>query len=654
MNMIRSKERGGVLVIVPVALLLAVGLVVATLTLSTSNYGESTREVRRARAYYVAKAGLEQAVFDLKQATSNAVLVNAFAGIEQFHDKKTYLNCVRLQSDGQPALDPTTGLPVDARALLLNNGVELGGTFDVSVHIEGFDPLNPGAMGNSRRFVTIRSTGWVPDRNSPDAVSHTIETTVMIELTASEVFDYAYFINNWGWFYGDSIEANGNVRSNGQFDVGGTSAEVNGSPRFLGANGNDLFGYLDDNEDGLQDGLDGGIYAGWDIVGTENVQGMAGTLVAGDAINQHDFTDQVDMPNLTDLSLYEQHAISTNASINIGGTQVTDGVYGDDPGESGYLYLEGTQANPIVLNGTIVVRNGVIIKGYVTGQGVIYTGGNVYVADDITYVNGPTTTRPSGTTEADFESWLQTNQSADALGLFAREQVVLGDYTDNLWQSYVNTWMNDPANESVEDAGEDQIPNTIWGVDGIPNTTDDDPFEGDGQWEVETYSPLHQALGLIPPGSAIGDVIPGSGEDIDGDGQYDPAFQMSDVNLPVALSSGQWGGNLPSGVTNFNQVATRNIKNFDAALYTNHALAGLILAWGDTIRFNGSIVSRNEAIIYGADKLEINHDARLIGGGDNFGYFLPRSFRQIRFMKMWESVPNVHFDELAALNLTTP
>ncbi|MCA9323038.1 MAG: hypothetical protein KDB53_20015, partial [Planctomycetes bacterium] len=507
-----SKQEGSLLVAVPVALLLSVGLVVATLTMSTTNLDDSYRETRRVRAYYVAKAGLEQSVHDLKEATQTAGLVNVFARIEALNDQRVYQDCQRLAPGGLPVADPTTGLPVDARALLAQDGVSLGGTFDVSMHVEGYDPANPNALGNTRRFVTIRSTGWVPSRNAPGAASHTIETTVMVELSASEVFDYAYFINNWGWFYGNSIVANGNVRSNGQFDAGNYRPTINGSPRFLGANGLDLYGYLDDNEDGVRDGSDGGIYTGWGI-NAPKARGMVDVKVDGDYVNQHDYDGHVEMPNLSDLTIYENFAKSSGASISVGTTQVCDAVCGDDVGERQNLYLEGTAADPIVINGTIVVRGDVIIKGPVMGQGVIYAGGNVYIADDITYVNPPATTRPSGNSEAEFETWMATNQSADSLGLFAREHVVLGDFTDSTWQSYVNSWMNDPLNKSVEDAGEDKIPNTLDGLDGIAGTSDDDVLEGNNNFDVEVYTAIHDALGLIPPGKTIGDVVPGSGED---------------------------------------------------------------------------------------------------------------------------------------------
>src|SRR6185295_1342553 len=107
------------------------------------------------------------------------------------------------------------------------------------------------------------------------------------------------------------------------------------------------------------------------------------------------------------------------------------------------------------------------------------SGGNVYVPKNLTYLNPPTTWRPATNSEADTEAWLSANMGKDALGLFAREHVVVGDYTNSSWQSYVNSWVNDPLNKSKEDAGLDGVQNTKAGMDGIMGTADDDVLEND-------------------------------------------------------------------------------------------------------------------------------------------------------------------------------
>src|SRR5262249_8804931 len=155
----------------------------------------------------------------------------------------------------------------------------------------------------------------------------------------------------------------------------------------------------------------------------------------------------------------------------------------------------------------------------------------VYVADNLTYANPPTTWLPASNTEADTETWLAANTGKDFVGLFARENVVMGDFTNGTWRAYVGWWLGDPMNASQEDAGTDLIPDTRYGRDGIANTADDDPLEGDGVWTVERYTQQQYDLGLVPPGKNVGDVIPGSGEDIDGDGVFDDTLTLNDFNF---------------------------------------------------------------------------------------------------------------------------
>ncbi|MEG2465403.1 MAG: hypothetical protein RSB14_05215, partial [Kiritimatiellia bacterium] len=58
-------------------------------------------------------------------------------------------------------------------------------------------------------------------------VSRTIEETAAFVLAQSEVFDYAYFLNNYGYFLGSKSVVNGDARANGDFKVN-NGAEING------------------------------------------------------------------------------------------------------------------------------------------------------------------------------------------------------------------------------------------------------------------------------------------------------------------------------------------------------------------------------------------------------------------------------------------
>ena len=570
------------------------GLVYATTLRSVVEVKSSRSGLNDVRAKYLAQAGVERGKL-LLQAAADKSPFAPINGLTQVFDGGTEMQLYL----GEELLDGSAQV----------------GSYSVSMTLDDFNLESA--------TITIESTGYLPTAPGDLGPGEQLENwcalsvTMLYELQPSSVFDYSYFINNWGWFYGSTIFANGNAGSNAQFDVAGYHPTITGQPIYDnvawdGVNAT-LSGYRDDNGDGLQDGNDGGIFSGWDILGAHNVNG-----VGGNAENQHDFQDSVPMPNLSDLSEYEKKAIDEGSSISIGGSVVSDAVYGDGFGELGNLYLHGTVADPIVIDGPVVVQGDVIISGYVSGQGAIYTDGNVYVPDSINYLDPPTTERPADNTQASTEAWLSTNWNKDFLGLFASENVVVGDFTDFTWQWYVGGWMSHSMNKSSEDSGEDGVPNTLAGKDGILDTEDDDVLEGDGVFTVEYYTAADYAMGLIPPGKVVGDVIPGTGEDIDGDGMYDDTTTLSDLNFQDALDSGLWGGNMPFGLTDYGDISSLYANHLDATFYTNHAFCYVVFGSTDA-EINGAVVSRNESIVYGTPTISINHDSRLLGGNSGVG-----------------------------------
>ena len=586
-----DSQKGMALVGTLVVLVSLIGLLYAASRISILEVKQSRHAVDDVRTEYLAEAGAERGLNFLAQAVKNT----------NIHDPLHGLNSLFL---GGATITPFVAEPV-------MNGTRRVGSYSVTMTSLSQTPTSI--------TIAIEASGYLPD--APTALPagshvdswHAVRSTVRYSLAPSKVFDYGYFINNWGWFYGDTIYCNGNVRSNGQFDVAGYSPTVTGQPLYDAVSWDGahaaLSGYHDDNGDGLQDGNDGGAFSGWNIVGAQNLQGNG-----GHPSNQHDFQPAIPMPNLTDLSLYETSATLENGSISIAGATVTNGVYGDEPGESQNLYLVGTAANPIVLHGPVVVRGNLIISGYVTGQGAIYSGGNVYCPSSVQYVNPPTSTRPANNSQASTEQWLSNNWNKDFLGLFARENIVVGDFTDSTWQYYEAWWMGDALNSSAEDAGADGIPNTRAGRDGVMNTADDDVLEGDGQFTIQHYTAADLAAGAIPPGKHIGDPIPGTGEDIDGDGVYDGQTTLNDVILTTPLNTANWGGNMPvGGIPSYHDIASMYASNLDAVFYTNHSFCYTVLG-GQSAKINGALVSRNENIIYGTPTIDINYDCRLLGG----------------------------------------
>lgn len=376
----------------------------------------------------------------------------------------------------------------------------------------------------------------------------------------SKVFDYGYFINNWGWFYGSGITSRGDVRSNGRFDF-------RSRPR-----------------------VEGDIYAGYEV--DDGGQGIRGS--GGDPENQHPNSEKLGMPNLEDLSYYENKATSSGSSIKVNGVTLVDGVFGDDVDENGNIVLIGTHSKPIVIDGPVVIRGDVVIKGVVEGQGCIYAGRNVYLADDIQYRTAPSSPRPAANNPGAVDNWVNAHKDKDLVGFAARESIIMGDYTGETggrW--YSNYWL---FNMGDEDVGEDGIPDT------------DDAHEDDGVFQSEH-------------------------EDLDGDGVRDHDYGWTDVQTQVPITE---FANCPNNVNDFGDIADNALNRLDGVFYTNHAFAGRT---GNGVQINGAIVSKDEAIIY-RNTLTINYDERLhsryaTDGSSIIDLNLP-STKKVAIIRWWQ------------------
>jgi hypothetical protein len=86
------------------------------------------------------------------------------------------------------------------------------------------------------RLVRVRAVGWIDsdndgvlDAGEPRKI---VDVNSTFELRRSQVFDYTYFVNNYGWMYGfgeSDLIVNGDMRANGNFDFQGGSPTINGS-----------------------------------------------------------------------------------------------------------------------------------------------------------------------------------------------------------------------------------------------------------------------------------------------------------------------------------------------------------------------------------------------------------------------------------------
>ena len=390
---------------------------------------------------------------------------------------------------------------------------------------------------------------------------------------SSQVFDYEYFLNNWGWWWGNTITGNGGQRSNWDFDFR-YSPTVNGL--IYAAN------EVDENESPIQS------------YSTPPFNGLAGQ----DATNLvHSGAPRVVMPNLLNFTNYINTALANTASngLWIGSTQVVYGVVTNSStpnpgGKSGNLspqtglYVVGTAANPITVKGTVVIPGDLVIQGTVTGQGTLYVGGNLYIANDINYKNGPDfSALPETQTSATRDAWVANSQNNDLVAYAVRGSILAGDVTDPDW---VNYCLNYPVSGLANVGSEATL-----GQDGIAGTGDD---------------------GIAYSHTVGGVTVNDASYDADGDGiidannyNYNTDINMTSTRAANILNYPKDGHGNPVSYSN---VATDNMGTLNGIFYTDHAAAMRLANNNATI--NGVIVSRNEQIIF-QQYLNLVYDSRV-------------------------------------------
>jgi hypothetical protein len=404
--------------------------------------------------------------------------------------------------------------------------------------------------------------------------------TIQVTMTArpvSSVFDYEYFLNNWGWWWGSAIYGYGSQRSNWYFDF-------RDNPTVDGA----IFAaaLVEENEQPYP--LSSPPFGGWAGADPQDLV--------------HEGVPRVAMPNLLDFNVYSNTAMAdtTKNGIWVGGRQVVAGVLQNQasltgvlpgspkPGGNGGnqtpqtgLYLAGSASQPITIKGTVVIPGDVVIQGQITGQGTLYVGGNLYIANNITYANGPDfSTPPEIMTPAARDAWVQNNMSKDLIAFAVRGSVFAGDVTDPDWIS----WCRDYPGSGLASVGDE----SNLGPDGIANTPDD------GQ----TF--LHSDGSVSAWYDADGDGI------CEGNYNYATDINMDSTRASYILGYPTDSSNQPQPLP-YNQVATDNMGTLDGMFYTDHALAMRLAQ--SAANFYGGVISRNEQIVF-QSTCAFNYDSR--------------------------------------------
>ena len=489
---------------------------------------------------------------------------------------------------------------VDFDTSLTSLRARLDGITDLRVRLRSA-PVNAGARAEVTFFATAsRMTG----NGMRETV--TIAERVSFGVDRSKVFDYAYFVNNYGWFEGSTITANGAVRANGDMSLS-QSPKVNGDVYAavnaeLGVPGDikngtgtmdnkstyrsTQYGTTDRARPLLKSADDGGYDAPTTVTSADLTARLHGNLAEG-----------IDMPWISGLNEYIEYGKELKSTLAQGGTYYINNANPGDPnygyyqgtGPSGNadlpdnlaLVLEGTQANPIRINGPVVVSNDVVIKGYVTGQGTIYSSRNIHIVGNIQYVNPPNWANKEAASG-------NGNSSKDLLCLAAKGNIVMGDCTASGWldttlkkvltqQPYVQPYACAQADDGswidgdigYPKAGDSVFAGNYTATDGGNKVAQEAVYRQ--EWNGRRWQ---NVLDHYEYKSATGRRY------------YDSVVAPNEISSRVST-----------------------ITQIDAVLYNNHGIFGKL----GQCTINGSLVCRNEGMIF-SGKLFLNWDYRLYSG----------------------------------------
>ncbi len=414
-------------------------------------------------------------------------------------------------------------------------------------------------------FITDTVTAEVNGRKRK------IEETVRYTLNKSDVFDHAYFINNFGWFNGVNMVVNGDLRSNYNIDLNSSSLVINGNTYAGGIN--DVH-YTPAKWTWAQYSADAKqkyFRPSYNVDSSKNnTESLFQYGYDANKVIRSNYVSQLPMPYIGILDDYKYYAQEKGGTIRTGSTVIVNAIF-DGVGPSGVsnapdmgcLVLVGTLSNPIKLDGPVVVEGDVIIKGYFTGQGTIYAGRNIHVIDDVIATNPPVWKHPDTATNFN-RTTLPSNVTKDFLGLCAKGAVVFGDYRSS---TFVN------------------------GISGF------------------VAPPFTKPYSVTASDAAIGYVSYTSGGTNYFDGDYSAGFGSKAGNTVATngVPREYWESSLSD--TKFGTYSPQaSIGRLDAIVYNNHLAAGYFDA---NAMINGGIVSRDEALILsGAGTMYMNWDCR--------------------------------------------
>ncbi|MBL8040428.1 MAG: hypothetical protein JNM04_03665 [Chthonomonas sp.] len=461
-----------------------------------------------------------------------------------------------------------------------------------------------------QRMVIIRSVGWL-DSNNNGAVDDgeprkTVDVSALYELARSQVFDYTYFVNNYGWMDGFQpswLIVNGDMRANGNFDF------LNGYPT-----------------------VNGSIYAATNEKLTPNAVGLINdapvkwdnaTYKAQNANNPR--ARQVyDAANAgakgsADFEKWRDLLFDADASLVNG--RSTGAVMADTTGTKGWTKTSSAQATTTNLLDSTATKE--IILPDLSDINFYTNLSQTYNDEKATFQDG--SANPNYGTGAKIEVWDQTLNSGaggytrlDTNGVVTGSAMVIGSDAHPIKiHGPVTVTQDCVIKGTVQGQGTVYTGRNVHIVGSIKYSTGPD-FRGSDLQGIENANEKKDFLGL----AARGSVIMGNPKTFgfpypltymtppftkarkDDSGNEIPAYDATKTDATgFKLYQSVFGDDALDAVSS-------GVNQIDAVMYTNFVGGGNIGSGGGGVEINGSIISKDEAMVVWSLPIKMNYDNR--------------------------------------------
>ena len=481
------------------------------------------------------------------------------------------------------------------------------------------------------RIIRIRAVGWI-DQNgnghlSSNEPQKTVDVTVTFQLQRSQVFDYAYFVNNYGWMNGfdeNSLVINGDMRANGNFDFTNGTPTVNGS----------VYACYNEKLSPVAAG----------IVNTQPVKWSTSTY----STNQNAGSGSPDNEarwrpayNATThgakgTATYENnrdYVFDSDGSIVTG--RLSGAVIGDSTGIDAWTRSSGSSAPVVSLIDPTSTKE--VVMPDLSDLSTYTSQSNSYVDNRATFGNG--TANPDSGKGAYLDVWNSSTNSYQHLatsGVVTGSAIAVGTDTHPiLIHGPVTITQDLLIKGTIKGQGTLYTGRNIHIIGSIRYKNKPD-FRGSVASTVDGANSADDLLGLAARGSVImGNTTRFSGSTIgymtppftkgryDDQGNWIPPYDATSVD-----SSGFMKYQTVLGDTTMQNLA-EGVNQIDAVIYTNFLGGGNLGTSGGNVILNGSIISRDEAMVIWSLPMTMNYDSRIrersVSGTPLIDINLPRS-----------------------------